>query len=225
MDGIVVYSQAQEADYKTNLVSGSYKDSGLARAFKKARQGKTVLIDFTPYAPSNNEPAAFLAAPILSNGQQRQGMGQTGETYLVGPDKLMRSDSNLDPENHTVKASFTRPETGKVDTDASREALDGKSEARIIMDYNGNPVLSAYTPVEVEGLAWALIADIDKAEALAPVKNLQKLMGLIVLVSGVIIVFVALFLLRMVMAPIRVVVDNLKELAQGEGDLTQRLKK
>ena len=54
--------------------------------------------------------------------QERTGLGKTGETYLVGPDKLMRSDSFLDPKNHTVEASFARPETGKVDTEASRAA-------------------------------------------------------------------------------------------------------
>ncbi len=115
MNGIVVHSQAQEADYKTNLLNGPYKDSGLARAFDKASRGETVLTDFSPYAPSNGEPAAFLAAPILYAGQQRgvvalqismeklqdimderTGLGKTGETYLVGSDKLMRSDSFLD---------------------------------------------------------------------------------------------------------------------------------
>ena len=38
--------------------------------------------------------------------RERTGMGETGESYLVGPEKLMRSDSYLDPENHSVAASF-----------------------------------------------------------------------------------------------------------------------
>jgi methyl-accepting chemotaxis protein len=59
----------------------------------------------------------------------------------------MRSDSFLDPANHSVKASFADPAKGKVDTEAAREALSGKTGAKIIIDYNGNPVLSAFAPV------------------------------------------------------------------------------
>jgi len=187
-DGVVVHSQAQESDYKTNLVSGPFSDSGLARAFQKAQKGQVAFVDFSPYAPSNNEPAAFLAAPILSAGEQtgvvvlqismektqkimsnRTGMGKTGEAYLVGPDKLMRSDSFLDPVNHSVKGSFANPGKGRVDTEAAREALAGRSGHDVIVDYNGNPVLSSYAPLQVADTTWAIIAEIDVAEAFSPV--------------------------------------------------------
>ncbi len=193
MDGIVVHTQAQEADYKTDLVNGQYKDSGLARAYKKARQGETVLVDFSPYAPSNDEPTLFLAAPILSKGQQtgvvalqismqnlqvimdeREGLGKTGETYMVGPDKLMRSNSFLNPENHSLKASFADPEKGKVDTDAVQWALAGEEKVDIIIDYNGNPVLSAASPLDIMGLSWAIITEVDIAEAFVPVDDQGK---------------------------------------------------
>ncbi len=75
-----------------------------------------------PYWP----PPDWYQLPMDAINQimtERNGMGETGETYLVGPDKLMRSDSLLDPA-HTIKASFANPEKGRVDTEASREALD-----------------------------------------------------------------------------------------------------
>ena len=108
--------------------------------------------------------------------QQREGMGRTGETYLVGPDKLMRSDSFLDPANHSVKASFANPGRGKVDTDASRNALAGQSGSAILIDYNGNPVLSAYAPLKVGETTWAVIAEIDEAEAFETESALRTLM-------------------------------------------------
>jgi len=243
LDGYCFYSAAKKAEYQTNFQKGKYAESNLGKLFRGVKESKLYgVADFEPYAPSNGEPAAFIAQPVVHNGkiemvvamqlslgainnimQQREGLGETGETYLVGPDKLMRSDSFLDPKNHTVKASFANQQKGKVDTDASREALAGKSDAKIVMNYNGNPVLSAYTPVKVNGLQWTLMAEIDEAEALAPVKVMQKIIGLIMLVSSIVIFVIALFLVKMVMAPIKVVVANLKELAQGEGDLTQRL--
>ena len=242
-DGYCFYSAAKEADYQSNFKDGKYANSNLGELFHTVMANKRYnLVDFAPYAPSNNEPAAFIAQPLLHEGDvemvialqlsleavnsimhQREGMGETGETYLVGSDLLMRSDSFLDPENHTVKASFAKPETGKVDTKASHEALSGNSGTEIIKDYNGNAVLSAYAPLTANGLEWALIAEIDESEALAAIVGLRKTTSLIILISAAIIVLFALFMLRLVMAPIRTVVSNLKELAQGGGDLTQRL--
>ncbi|MEJ2638817.1 MAG: methyl-accepting chemotaxis protein, partial [Desulfosarcinaceae bacterium] len=153
----------------------------------------------------------------------RAGMGQTGETYLVGSDLLMRSDSFLDPDHHSVVASYKHPEKGQVDTEAVHEAIKGKTGEGIITDYNGNPVLSAYTPLNFEGLKWALLSEIDEAEAFAAEKALQWVALVISLVGVVGIVAVALLIARSIARPIKGVVTNLTELAQGEGDLTLRL--
>ena len=78
----------------------------------------------------------------------RAGMGETGETYLVGPDKRMRSDSFLDKEGHSVAASFAGTvEKNGVDTEAATEALAGNEDAKIITDYNGTPCAQALTPL------------------------------------------------------------------------------
>ncbi len=73
-------------------------------------------------------------------------MGKTEEAYLIGPDKLMRSDSFLDPTNYSVKTSFANRKT--VYTEAVRKALSGETGEDIIIDYNGNPVLSAFTTLK-----------------------------------------------------------------------------
>lgn len=116
--GHVMYTAAKEADLGSNLVYGPYKNSGLAKLWQQVvTTQKGAFQDFAPYAPSNNEPAAFIGYPVKDTDgtlkavvalqlsleainkimQQRDGMGSTGETYLVGSDKLMRSDSFLDP--------------------------------------------------------------------------------------------------------------------------------
>ena len=184
--GDVIYTVCKESDLGQNLVTGSLKDSALGECFNKALKG-VAIADFAPYAPSKNEPCAFVGAPVKVNGTvvgvvalqisldginavmtERTGMGKSGETYLVGPDKLMRSDSFLDAKNHTVVASFKDPTKGAVDTEASRESLAGKVGADVIMDYNNNPVLSAYAPVKVGDLTWGILAEIDVAEAFCP---------------------------------------------------------
>ncbi len=241
--GHVVYTAAKEKDLGTNLQHGLYKDSGLAKLWHKVvSTGDIVFEDFEPYAPSNNEPAAFIGAPVKENGKviavvaaqlsletidsimtERAGMGETEEAYLVGPDKLMRSDSFLDPTHHSVKASFADPSKGSVDTKASREALEGKSGEEIIVDYNGNDVLSAYTPVDVGDIHWALMVEIDKAEAWTHSKHLSNISMLIAAIAIAVIILIAFWMAISIVRPIEAVLSNLTDLAQGDGDLTTRL--
>ncbi|MGN7611377.1 methyl-accepting chemotaxis protein [Magnetococcales bacterium HHB-1] len=188
--GEIVYSVFKETDYGRSLKKGVLAQTGLAKAYAKAaiaKPGEMVMVDFTRYWPSYEAPAGFIAVPIFNGNKrigvaafqfpidklnaimnQRAGLGKTGETYLVGPDYLMRSDSHLDPKHHSVAASFADPIKGRVDTDATRAAFQGKTETRVIIDYNGNPVLSAYAPIKAAGLHWALLAEVDVAEAFSP---------------------------------------------------------
>ncbi len=150
--GHVQFSCLKETDLGTNLSGGPYKDSGLARLWKKVVQTKkAAIVDFQPYAPSSNKPAAFAGYPVFGDQEkligviafqipiehinaitnQRGGMGKTQITYLVGPDKLMRSDAFKNSDRFSVKTSFENPETGKIDSEGVREALAGRSGEKI----------------------------------------------------------------------------------------------
>jgi methyl-accepting chemotaxis protein len=189
--GDIVYSVFKELDYSTSLINGPYADTNFGEAFRAANaatdKNAIFLVDYQPYAPSYEAPASFIASPIFDGDEkvgvalfqmpidrlnaimsERAGLGTTGETYLVGPDFLMRSDSFLDPDGHSVAASFRNPATGSVKTTAAQAALSGKSGEQVIQDYNNNPVLSAYCPVSVGKSTWALLAEIDVAEAMCP---------------------------------------------------------
>ena len=222
-DGEVVYTVAREADYQSNLLSGPYRQSGLGQLFERVtRTGQFTVQDFSRYAPSNNAPAAFIGAPVYE-GQQlkyvvalqlsterinhvmsgREGRGQTGESYLVGPDRRMRSDSFLAPKTHNVVASFAGDVAQNgVDTAASRLALAGDSGTELIEDYNGNPVLSSFAPFQQHGLTWAVISEIDEAEALAAVSQLQLKLGLVLLLALLGVVVTAFVIARQVLLPL-----------------------
>ena len=235
-DGYCFYTVAQEADYQTNFVGGKYSDSGLGKLVRNVLSTKKYgVADFAPYAANNGEPCGFIAQPMIHDGnveivvalqlsidainrimQQREGMGKTGETYLVGSDKLMRSDSFLDPVNHSVKASFANPSTGKVDTEASREALSGKEDAKIIMDYNGSPVLSAFTPLKVGNTNWALIAEIDESEAFAAVNSIKLFVFVLAGISILAIIVIAWLIARSITKPINFITQ---EMSEGAGQV------
>jgi methyl-accepting chemotaxis protein len=96
-----------------------------------------------------------------------------------------------------------------VDTDAAREALAGKTGAKIIIDYNGNPVLSAFAPVTLGDTTWALIAEIDESEAFASVNLIAWLIGIIAVIGIVAITLVALFMARAITNPINAIIEGL----------------
>ena len=236
-DGYVFYTAFREPDYQTNMISGKFKDSNLGELTRKVLETNQFgIADFAPYAPSNGAPAAFVAAPIVhpedgetemvvalqlsldainSVMQQREGMGETGETYLVGSDKLMRSDSFLDPEGHSVQASFANPQVGSVDTEAATQALSGETDSKIIIDYNGNPVLSSFTPLSIGDTTWAMIAEIDEAEAFETVFDIQVLMLIIAGVGTTAIAFAGYFTAASIANPVVEMTDSMGVLADG----------
>ncbi len=181
-DGDVLYSVEKEADLETNLVTGPWRETGLAEVFrgamKAAGEREVVFSDFAPYAPSAGEPAMFVATAmrdadgqvlgvlglqvpterIKSIMQFTAGMGATGETYLVGEDLLMRSDSRFSADSTILKT--------EVDTEPVKRALGGESGTLFVPDYRGVTVLSAYSATQIGAFRWAVMAEIDEQEVL-----------------------------------------------------------
>ncbi len=242
--GHVMYTQAKESDYGANVGSGSLKDSGLGEVYKKVKELKRpVFVDMKPYAPSAGAPAMFLGAPVVVNGvmksivvfqisdvainkvmQFRKGYGDSQEDYLVGEDKLMRSDSFLDPKGHSLKASFSNPNTGSCDTEASRNALSGQKDTRIVIDYNGNPVLSSYAPIQIDqDIRWAIMSEIDEAEVLITPNSIRNSLTIIAVVILVIVIAIAFFLVSVsVIKPLSTFKEKILEISNNH-DLMQRV--
>lgn len=242
--GNIVYSVYKELDFGTSLVNGPYAESNFASAFKKANmlnKGETFTEDFKTYHPSYDAPASFIASPIFRGQErvgvlvfqipletvnaimgERSGMGETGESYLIGSDYLMRSDSYLAPNTHSVVASFKHPDKGSVNTAAAKEAFEGKTHTKVITDYNGNSVLSAYAPLDLPMFKWAILAEIDETEAFAGIQSMAKGLLVITLISIVSIILFALLISNIVSKPIIALADAIRYVQQ-KGDFSPRL--
>lgn len=218
-NGNIVYSVSKEIDFGTNLNRGPYRNSNIAQAFLLANQpdqpSDSFFVDFKPYLPSLNAPAAFVASAVHADGQQlgvlifqlpvdrinevmtgnqqwsTQGLGESGETYLVGPDFTMRSASRFFAEDaggylrslaalgypqqklRQLRLYNTSILNQSVNTDAVLYALAGERGTKIIPDYRKVDVLSSYGPLDFGKERWAVIAELDALEAFAPVRGLQ----------------------------------------------------
>ena len=255
--GKVVYTAAKETDLGTSLREGPLASSSLGVAFQQAATaGRRDAIGFgmfQRYLPSCNEPASFMAAPVFDGRTlvgvvafqvpidkanaiigETTGMGQTGETYAVGPDRLFRSDSRFTKEMG-AKTTIINPEF-KVDTAAVRAALDeGKAGTAEAPDYRGVPSLVSWRPVTIhrdatggrEDVRWALISEIDTAEVFKPISRLFQLgMTVFGLTSAAVLGVSAMIARRLTReskrqaALVGGIVDNTHALASSSEELT-----
>jgi PAS domain S-box-containing protein len=261
-DGYIVYSVFKEVDYGTSLQTGPYKDSNFAAAYRMVMQnpkpGTAILVDFEPYAPSYNAPAAFIAAPIFDETEligvavfqmpidrinsimtSNQswgdvGLGESGETYIVGEDFRMRNQSRFlieDSENYfmaindsdvpsdtvkRIKAFNSTVGLQKVETKGTIAALSGQTSTEIFPDYRNVPVLSAYRPLNIRGMRWALMSEIDASEAFASVDALKIRMLILLAILLTSIIGISFLFAKTMTRPIKVLTAKAESLAKGD---------
>lgn len=118
---------------------------------------------------------------IMRDKSPRNGLGESGESYLVGEDLLMRSQSRF-IENSVLNTT--------VNTKAVLEALQGKEGTDRIKDYRNIEVLSSYSRLGIPGLNWVILAEIDTTEALHSITDIRNS---ILMISTLIALFLFLY--------------------------------
>lgn len=232
-DGELVYTVFKELDYATNLDHGEYASTDLGKAFKASRDlkaGEAAFFDFEPYAPSHGAPASFITTPIIdSTGvrhgvlvfqmpinrinktlQSKAGLGETGETFLVGKDALMRSDAPRAGASTILKT--------QVKMDLFQNAVDGKYNIAEAVGYLNEPVVAATAPLTFMGIDWYVVAQIDKAEILAPIAKSNQA---IITWSIILIAFIgaiAGFITWRLARPIQRIADATQKIVEGKMD-------
>ncbi len=168
-----------------------------------------------PLHDAQNQVVGVLALEIELNSlttlmSERAGLGQSGETYLVGPDMLFRSESRF-LDDLGLDSSILNPAV-PVDTVAVNRALVGNSNVEIIDDYRGVSVLSAWQPVTIrpgntelgfEPLTWALMAEIDSDEVLAPARQQRQIDLIAAVVAAAVATGLALLFMRLMARQVR----------------------
>ncbi len=228
-DGEVVYSVQHNDDFGENVVTGQYSDQAIADAFRGAMADSITVVDFSSYTPSNGVPASFVAAPLKMDGivfgvvalrlsidamnqvmAQTDGLGESGQTYLVGSDFLMRSDSRFSEESTILKS--------EVRTPGVELALDGTADCRVFEDYRGTSVFSCFDKVQAAGLEWAILAEIGEDEATAAAAGIRNGLLLMLVIFGAIVSVLGLLISRSIAEPLKRIAATAKQLAVGDLD-------
>jgi signal transduction histidine kinase len=264
--GIIVYSVIKKMDFGSNLLNGPFQNSNIASVFQDVKSSSQIdytrIVDFEPYAASNSIPASFIATPIYdankkigvlifqmsindinqvmtsNNNWKVEGLGETGETYIVGSDYKMRTDSRFfiqtpnsylnrlgkigtdDKIVQRIKSRATSILLQEVHTTSTTEALEGITDTKIVDDYRGIPVLSSFTPLNIPGVKWVMVAEMDASEAFNSIYALRErfiLLGLLILLLAATL---GVIISRTISKPILSLAKTTEKF--GKGDLTQR---
>ncbi|SIR98196.1 methyl-accepting chemotaxis protein [Aquipseudomonas alcaligenes] len=245
-EGQVLFSLQRGSDYQQNLGEAAWRDTPLGRVVRAGLDSGRVQIGDLAVSQAGAEPSQFLAAPVLDEGelqlllvlelplaelnrvmQARQGLGEAGETYLVGPDGHLRSDSVRFSD---LKVARDDRRQERLPGAAIAQALAGQQGRLAEAGLNGQAALKAFVPLQLDDQRWALIAEMDQDQAFAPVR---ALMWQVLLLVGLTIVGVAIatwLVSRSVMRPLggepRQMAELARRLAAGElrlsGDSTDQ---
>ncbi len=231
--GTIVYSVMKERDFGTNLLTGPYKDTGLATVFQKALKSKgdeIAMSEFEAYGPSGGNAASFVATPIMQNGRaigvlayqlpnarfnvmysNKKGLGETGETILVSTKGEVINDSihtSADDALHVV-----------VNSPLVKAAVDGQEMTGKVEGYRDMTSYAAASPLEFAGTRWAVIALIGEDEIAANLRTTTLVSvafgGLLILIGSI----VAILYSRTLTRPISALVKSMEDLAGGNTDI------
>ncbi|WP_055400088.1 MULTISPECIES: adenylate/guanylate cyclase domain-containing protein [unclassified Mycobacterium] len=268
MQGNVVYSVNKGPDLGTNILTGPYRESNLRDAYQKALRSNDInfvwITDFQQYQPQLDAPTAWAVSPVGMNGKidgvmalplpiskinrimtadkrwEAAGMGPATETYLAGPDGLMRSDSRLfleDPAEYRREAvaAGTPPDVvdeairlggttlvQPVQTAGLRAAQRGQSGVISATDYQGNRELEAYAPLTVPNsdLHWSILATRDNSDAFARLGRFSRTLVLAVAIMIFAICVASMVLAQLMLRPIRRLQAGTQKITSGDYEVS-----
>lgn len=266
----IVYSYQKTSEFATNLETGPYANTLMASKVRAMRGNNDrddfKIADFEPYRPSLGKPMAFAVSPIFDGPQMigllvlqfpidnfnkvltgnfnwaEEGMGQTGETYLVGPDKTMRSRSRFMYEKPKDFVQLLRQSSVPtsvveriekqgnvicampVESESVAAAFRGQKGIMVVNDYRGEETLSAYGPLELNSLRWAVITEKDLAEVEAPIHQLGRTVLIVASGMALAVTLLALMFSHLLTRPLRALTEGALRLGRGETDVKVRVK-
>lgn len=230
--GDAIFSVNKGEDLGSNYRTGVYKHSILANVFDKASTLLETQVSDFDYYQATNEPAAFIAAPIIRDGevigvvalqvtnrevyalaQNYAGLGQTGE-ILIGA-KINDKAVFMTPVRHDLNADFRRRiAIGSDRESALQEAVQGTRGDGVVTDYLGNEVLAVWRYQPAFG--WGVVVKIDTAEAFSPIMILRTNSFIIAAIAMLLVVLAAWLVSRSISNPIRSLTQSARVIARGD---------
>ena len=230
-DGFVLYSNRKKEDL------GAVAKGALDNIFQKTIRGKNTA--FGDYRIYLNEVSPFLATPVLDDDgktiailsvmlstdkiteimYERSGMGKTGELYIVGEDRHLRTDIFTN-KSFSVKSSFF--EDRKIDTHSVKEALNGKMGDEVLIDFDSKEVLVAYSNVKVFDTNWAVISRFEFSEIEDIIAHFNIRFVIVGAIISIFVLILAFYLSKFFSRPLLKITKTITDITKSN-DLTREV--
>jgi len=233
-EGLVVYSVTKSGDFLKKVDDTEYSETGLKSVFDAAiaaEKGTQVATHFERYSPVGNQPSLFVGQPVYISqitGEalggvlavrigaefldrvvaDTDGLGATGQTYVVGSDGTVLS-------NMPRVDGFTALSV-KNDTELVKEALAGAVVTGPAKSVAGEALLVAAHPLPFGSSTWAVVAEKTSEEAMSGVDAMRDSMLLITLLTVLIAAAIAILFSRSLVKPLTTLVNALEKIARGD---------
>lgn len=153
------------------------------------------------------EISASIIDSLMPDQHPLNGLGASGEVYLVGRDRALRTSSRF-MENAVMQA--------KIDTSTAQLAFSGQEGTWLLKDYRGIRVLGSFATLSADCPHWALIAEIDQEEAMNPIDLIRNHVIFITVMIALVVLLATWYISRKITQPVIRLQLAALELARGK---------
>lgn len=157
---------------------------------------------------------ALLKASVLADLVTQKKIGETGYCFMSNTEGIILAH----PDAKNVLQLDLKTLKGMEAITRKMMAKETGSEAYV---YKGIDKVAGFAPIKLKG--WSIAATQNSSEFLASVNSLRNTIALITVLATTLAALVILAAANAIVRPVNKAVASLKDIAQGEGDLTMRL--
>jgi methyl-accepting chemotaxis protein len=228
-DGMAHYFKDQsttflgDRDYVMDALAGK---NAVSDVLVSRTTGAPVLMFAVPVFTETRGVAGALVGRMDGNAlteiTKNVKFGKTGYAYMVNGKGVFVSHRNeelVSQQYNPIEAARSNPNAASL-AQAVRSVL-AEDNGFLTYEFEGRDTYAGF--VSVEGTPWKFIVTAERGELLSGIRRLTVLIagaGLILLLAGI---AMAVFIGRSVSRPINFAVRAMKDISEGEGDLTRRL--
>lgn len=259
--GDVVYSVDKRVDLGTNVLAGPYVSTGLGTVVDRLARTSVddaAIADTSFYLPNTSAPVVHVATAVRNDsgvvgavvltlrterltdlataGQQWEllGLGDTGEAYIVGSDRRMRTVPRPWFEDPSAYLDRFRRVTGderaielmeltgspvllqEVDNRAVDAALAGETFVGRVENYLGRRTVAASAPLDVGGLGWTVVTEQQTSETRDELERFLVSIAILLAVLLSVLAIVGVVLARALARPVEPLVGAAERIANGD---------
>ncbi|MCP5077424.1 MAG: response regulator, partial [Psychromonas sp.] len=231
LSGTVVYSAKKDDDYGTNLITGKYQNSSLANTFrrivKQANKSpqKSIPVTFSDFDLEHGKQVAWFAAPITERGFHHSfvffKLDNSRLSQMVNRLNIGQMQTLLTDAQSVSRLMLIKGEKLNIREASIQQAVRGFTSVDSFRNDQGESVLAAFTPINIQGKSWALAIELPEKLAYARIKQLQNIFLITLLIALTMVIIASHYLSNSITAPIL----NLAWIAEriAAGDLNQRV--